>query len=92
MFGICSLNEALGLPEVPAGDTTWIVLTEVQDRQIALQVDRYLGHREAFVKKMGFPLDLLSGLSGATIEGDGRVVFVVDPQSLLDNQQLFTND
>ncbi len=92
MVGICSLNEALGLPEVPAGETTWIVLTEIQGRHIGLQVDRYLGHREAFVKKMGFPLDLLTGLSGATVEGDGRVVLVVDPQSLLDNRQPFTND
>jgi two-component system chemotaxis sensor kinase CheA len=92
MVAICSLNDALGLPEVPAGETTWIVLTEVQGRQIGLQVDRYLGHREAFVKKIGYPLNLLTGLSGATVEGDGRVVFVIDPQPLLDNHQPFTND
>ena len=51
-----------------------------------------IGHREAFVKRIGFPLNLLTGLSGATVEGDGRVVFIIDPQSLLDNRQLFTND
>ena len=89
---LCSLAEALGLPEVPAGETTWVVLTEVQGRRIGLQVDHFLGHREAFVKRIGFPLNLLTGLSGATVEGDGRVVFIIDPQSLLDNRQLFTND
>jgi chemotaxis protein histidine kinase CheA len=55
-------------------------------------VDHFLGHREAFVKSLGFPLNLLTGLSGATVEGDGQVVFVIDPSSLLEGCQLFTND
>ncbi len=87
-----SLTAALGLPEVPAGEITWVVLTEVQGRRIGLQIDHFLGHREAFVKSLGFPLNLLTGLSGATIEGDGQVVFIVDPQSLLENHQLLAND
>ena len=86
------LTEALGLPEVAAGETTWVVLTEVQGRRVGLQVDRFLGQREAFVKNIGFPLNLLTGLSGATVEGDGQVVFIVDPQSLLEDRHLFTND
>ncbi len=91
-ISLWSLNRALGLPEDPAGETTWVVLTEVQGRRIGLQVDRFLGHREAFVKKVGFPLSLLTGLSGATVEGDGRVVFIIDPQPLLEERQLFRND
>ncbi len=80
-----SLTDALGLPEVPAGEITWVVLTEVQGRRIGLQIDHFVGYREAFVKSLGFPLNLLTGLSGATIEGDGQVVFIVDPHSLLEN-------
>lgn len=87
-----SLSGALGLPEVAAGETTWVILTEVQGRRIGLQVDHFLGQREAFVKSLGFPLNLLTGLSGATVEGDGKIVFIVDPSSLLEGCQLFTND
>jgi two-component system chemotaxis sensor kinase CheA len=87
-----SLSGALGLPEVAAGETTWVILTEVQGRRFGLQVDHFLGQREAFVKSLGFPLNLLTGLSGATVEGDGQVVFVIDPSSLLEGCQLFTND
>jgi len=87
-----SLAEALGLPEVVAGETTWVVLIEIQGRRVGLQVDRFLGQREAFVKCLGFPLNLLTGLSGATVEGNGQVVFIIDPQSLIEDGQLFTND
>lgn len=86
VVSLYSLTAALGLPEVPAGETTWVILTEVQGRRIGLQVDHFLGQREAFVKSLGFPLDLLTGLSGATVEGDGQVMFIVDPQSLLANR------
>ena len=36
-------------------------------------------------------INLLTGLSGATVEGDGRVTFVVDPQALLEKHQMVTN-
>lgn len=80
-----SLAAMLGLPAGAAGDIAWVVLCEVQGRRVGLQVDRLLGHREAFVKSLGFPLNLLNGLSGATIEGNGQVVCIVDPQPLLEN-------
>ncbi len=89
---LCSLAEILGLPEVAAGETSWVILTEVQGRRVGLQVDHFIGQREAFVKNLGFPLNLLTGLSGAAVEGDGRVVFIVDPQTLLEDRQIFTND
>jgi len=80
-----SLAEMLNLPQAATGETTWTILTEVRGRQIGLQVDGFLGQRDAFIKPTGFPLNLLTGLNGATVEGDGRVTFVIDPQSLLEN-------
>jgi two-component system chemotaxis sensor kinase CheA len=91
VISLCSLAEALDLPESAAGETSWIVLTEVQGRRVALQVDGFIGQREAFVKSIGFPMNLLTGLSGATIEGNGQVVFIIDPKTLLEDRQLFTN-
>jgi two-component system chemotaxis sensor kinase CheA len=86
-----SLAETLNLPQTPAGDTTWAILTEVHGLRVGLQVDGFLGQRDAFIKPIGFPLNLLTGLSGATVEGDGRVTFVVDPQALLEKHQMVTN-
>lgn len=86
VISLYTLSAALNLPEEPAGETTWVVITEVQGRRIGLQVDRFLGQREAFVKSLGFPLNLLVGLNGATLEGDGKVVFIVDPQALFENR------
>lgn len=92
LISLYSLNAALGLPESAGGETSWVVLTEVQGRLIGLQVDHFLGQREAFVKSLGFPLNLLTGLSGATVEADGQIVFIVDPSSLLEDHQRSTDD
>jgi two-component system chemotaxis sensor kinase CheA len=78
-----SLASALGLEASPLEETVCIVLAELHGRLIGLQVDGFLGHRDAYVKSLGFPLNLLEGLSGAAIEGDGSVRFVIDPQPLL---------
>ena len=86
-----SLAETLNLPQAAAGDITWTILTEVRGLRVGLQVDGFLGQRDAFIKPTGFPLNLLAGLSGATVEGDGRVTFVVDPQALLEKHQMVTN-
>lgn len=81
------LTEMLRLPNIPAGETTWVVLTEVHGRMIGLEVDFFIGHRDAFVKEIGYPLNFLPGLSGATIEGSGQVVFIIDPEALFENRQ-----
>jgi len=86
-----SLAEALNLPQAAVGDTTWTILTEVRGQRVGLQVDGFLGQRDAFIKPTGFPLNLLTGLSGATVEGDGHVTFVVDPQALLEKHQMTAN-
>ena len=80
---IVSLAGLLGRPEEESGLEACIVLTEWQGRPLGLRVDGFIGHRDAFVKALGFPFDRMPGLSGATIEGDGSVLFVVDPQTLL---------
>ena len=87
LVSLFSLAAVLGLPEVAAGETTWVVLTEVKGRRVGLQVDHFLGQREAFVKNIGYPMNLLAGLSGATVEGNGQVIFIIDPQSLLEDHQ-----
>ena len=86
-----SLAEALDQQQVATGDITWTVLIELHGRRLGLQVDGFLGQRDAFIKPIGFPLNLLTGLTGATVEGDGHVTFVVDPQALLERHQIDVN-
>ena len=81
---LVSLGERLGLAVAAAADSLCVVLTEVQGRRVGLQVDHFFGQREAFVKNLGFPLDRLPGMSGATVEADGSVVFIIDPHPLLE--------
>jgi two-component system chemotaxis sensor kinase CheA len=87
-----SLAAIMGLPQVAAGEITWVVLSEFRGRRFGLEVDRFLGQRDAFVKSLGFPLGLLPGLSGATIEGDGRIIFIIDPQGLLEGRPVDTQN
>lgn len=59
-------------------DNIHVLLAEMEGNRIGFCVDRILGQQEIFVKPLAFPLSLLPGLTGATILGDGEIVFVLD--------------
>lgn len=83
-----SLNRLLGQP-VAAGPATKIVpavVCEIGGDKIAFIADCILGQQEIFVRPLTTPLSFLRGISGATVTGDGRVVFVVDVASLTRNR------
>ena len=83
MIPLVDLNQLLGLTTPPQRDPLPTVVTELHGRKIGLLVDRFTGQREVFVKTLAFPLDTVLGVSGATVLGDGSVVFIIDPQALL---------
>ncbi len=60
-----------------------VLLLHGADHPTALQVDDLLGSREIVVKSIGSQLSSISGLSGATILGDGRVVVILDMPALI---------
>ncbi|MCF6193367.1 MAG: Hpt domain-containing protein, partial [Kangiellaceae bacterium] len=60
-----------------------VLLLHGADHPTALQVDDLLGSREIVVKSIGSQLSTVSGLSGATIQGDGRVVLILDMPALV---------
>jgi two-component system chemotaxis sensor kinase CheA len=68
----------LGSDEAHQTETLPLLITEVNDRKTALQVDRILGTQEVFVKPLGRPLAAMPGFSGATILGGGEIVFILD--------------
>jgi chemosensory pili system protein ChpA (sensor histidine kinase/response regulator) len=65
------------------------------DIRIALLVDSIISNREIVIKSVGRQLGTISAVNGATILGDGRVVFILDIPTLIDTSRdihLDTND
>ncbi len=67
----------LPIPEEPHYPLNAII-AEVKKKKYALVVDELVGQEEAFIRPLGKPLEKIAGLSGVTMLGDGRIVFVLD--------------
>ncbi len=64
-----------------------IILVRAGSHSTALLVDEMLASREIVVKSVGPQIAGITGVSGATILGDGRVVLILDMPSLVRMQQ-----
>src|SRR5690554_1923791 len=64
-----------------------VILVRGAEHSIAVQVDALAGSREIVVKSLGKQFSVLSGISGATILGDGRVVVILDLLAVIRAQQ-----
>lgn len=84
---LLSLRKMLVMSVPPAVSQISIVVMEILDRKVGLVVDRIVGHQEVFVKKLPAPFDRLRGTNGGAILGDGRVVFILDIQGLLEGRR-----
>ncbi|SEU25057.1 chemotaxis protein CheA [Stigmatella erecta] len=83
LLPVHALDALLGIPESTHRGLRPFVVMEVDTGKVALAVDRLLGQEEAVLKPLSKPLDLLPGLSGVTILGSGRPVFILDVPRLL---------
>jgi two-component system chemotaxis sensor kinase CheA len=81
---LVSLHRLLGLPFSPVrGASIPAVVVEIRGRKAALVVDRFVGQQDVFAKPLGKPLNRMKGVSGGAILGDGQVVFILDPSTLI---------
>ncbi len=87
LLPLVSLRKILALPIPKAAERVAVVITEVLGRKIGLVVDGFGGQSEVFVQGLPNPIDRLRGLSGGTILGDGRIVFILDIQGLLERKR-----
>ena len=72
------------MPEgVPSIDAPTVLMISQGERLVALQVERCWGEQEVAVRQVNGPFSLPEGMSSCTILGDGKVVPMVDPNSLL---------
>jgi chemotaxis protein histidine kinase CheA len=77
---LLDLGAALGVPGDRAANAA--VVVRHADRQVAWAVDRLEGELELVVKDLGPFLGRLPLVTGATIDGDGSVVCLVDLREL----------
>jgi chemosensory pili system protein ChpA (sensor histidine kinase/response regulator) len=71
-------------PKIPQGvNSVSLILVPHETQPTALQIDGLMGSREIVVKTVGPQFGSVSGLSGATILGDGNVVVILDFQALI---------
>ncbi|MBW2267732.1 MAG: chemotaxis protein CheW [Deltaproteobacteria bacterium] len=80
---VLSLAQCLRLPEVVADRVVTLVLTEVRGEMLGVCVRRVLGQQQIYVKPVPELLASVKVLAGLTILGDGRPVFVLEPNHLL---------
>ncbi|MGD2113729.1 MAG: response regulator, partial [Acidobacteriota bacterium] len=83
---LLSLADVLGTRKPPAARPAdrIVLVMSVGDQEIALGVEQLLEGREAVVKSLGSHLHPLTGVSGATILGDGSVVLILNLAELLE--------
>ena len=60
-----------------------VVAVRFERFQVGLVVERFLGEEEVVIKPLGWYLGEVPGLTGAMIEGDGRVALIIDVPNLL---------
>lgn len=61
-----------------------LILVSGRDRNLAMQVDRIVGSRDLVVKTLGSQFVTVPGVTGGVILGDGEVVIVLDPMTLVE--------
>jgi two-component system chemotaxis sensor kinase CheA len=77
---VLNLRQALNIPVADEIDGALlpVIVCEVAGAPVAFSIDGISGQQEIFVRPLRAPLSQLQGVSGATVTGDGRVLFVLD--------------
>jgi len=82
---ICSLAAVMNLPEKPTSgsDARLVVVTEMNGKVAALEVDTIRDRLEVVLKPLQGLLAGARGYSGTTLLGDGRVLLVLDLKEIM---------
>jgi two-component system chemotaxis sensor kinase CheA len=79
---VIDLGERLGLVSGAQEAAVHLVLAEIRGERIGLRVERLEGQQEIYVKPVPPLLTGLRVLGGLTVLGDGRPIFLLDPNHL----------
>ena len=80
---LMGLHQVLGYPPpVRTPRHVPVIVSRINGKLTGLAVDAISGQREIFVKPLGRPLSQLKNSNGGAILGNGRIVFVMDVNTL----------
>ncbi len=78
------LDEYLGTPNIDkTKDEYYVVVVRKGEKQAGLIVDSLIGQQDIVIKTLGKLLNGITGLSGATILGNGHVALILDIGTLM---------
>lgn len=77
------LAEEFEISANPDRDTCYIVVVGVGERRVGVIVDHLRAQEEVVIKSMWEYLDSVTGIAGATITGEGKVVLILDIAELV---------
>ncbi|MBF0252962.1 MAG: hybrid sensor histidine kinase/response regulator [Candidatus Omnitrophica bacterium] len=83
------LNDIFSLPTrgILEKRTYIIIILQFVERKVALLVDDLLGRENVVSRDIGDPLKKVKDIGGATILGDGKVIFILDVPSIVDSSE-----
>ncbi len=77
------LNDAFNINSENGNKRLSIVISDYEDQQIGIVVDKLLGKREIVIKSLSQDFQSLHGISGATILGNGQIALILDIPGLI---------
>jgi len=72
------LSDEFGIPSTAEAAESYVVVVAVGERRLGIVVDRLRAQEEVVIKSLGEFLAEVTGVAGATITGDGKVVLILD--------------
>ena len=82
VFPLKELTDVLGSPSQDEQDSRYVLVIAMGDKRFCVAVDELLGQEEVVIKTIdGIDTDS-TGILGATITGDGKVVLILDPTGM----------
>ena len=82
---VVALHEIFNVPDhVAQEENAIMVVLEADGAKVALLVDALVGQHQVVIKSLEANYRKVSGVSGATIMGDGRVALILDVATLVD--------
>lgn len=84
LIPLLSIRKILKMPPLSTQEKSiYVVVTEIKGKTVGIVVDRFAGQQEAFIKPLGKPLNRIAGLSGTTVLGSGKTIFLLDVGNLI---------
>lgn len=79
-YQLHNLSKLLNIGDVDLAQSyASVILLRSGTYRLALHVDEVLGNHEVVVKPIGSQLARVPGIMGATVSGDGGVIFIINP-------------